>query len=167
MLPWLATKRTKFFAESEIGLWHGVSLCNSSGIAGLSLLCYWLLFSLLRAHSAQLSSVHSTLKIVPTRPWLTGPWNGRSSLSFSQSYIFQELKLWQNNWLFFSSSKGSLSSAQLSLAQLSSVHSTLKQVPTQPWLTGPWNGRSLLSFSQSYVFQVLKLWQNNWLLFLF
>ena len=99
MLPWLATKRTKFFAESEIGLWHGVSLCNSSGIAGLSLLCYWLLFSLLRAHSAQLSSVHSTLKIVPTRPWLTGPWNGRRLLSFSQRYIyvFQVLKLWQNN----------------------------------------------------------------------
>ena len=46
----------------------GVSACNSSDIAGLSLLCYWLLFSLLRAHSAQLSSVHSTLKIVPTRP---------------------------------------------------------------------------------------------------
>ena len=92
--PWLATKRTKIFAESEIGLWHGVSACNSSDIAGVSLLCYWLLFSLLRAHSAQLSSVHSTLKIVPTRPWLTGPWNGRSLLSFSQSCIFQVLKLW-------------------------------------------------------------------------
>ena len=147
MLPWLATKRTKFFAESEIGLWHGVSLCNSSGIAGLSLLCYWLLFSLLRAHSAQLSSVHSTLKIVPTRPWLTGPWNGRSSLSFSQSYIFQVLKLWQNNWLLFSLLRAHS-------AQLSSVHSTLKIVPTRPWLTGPWNGRSSLSFSQNYIFQV-------------
>ena len=78
-LPYIRASSKKIF-ESEIGLWLGVSVCNSSGIAELSLLCYWFLFSLLRAHSAQLSTFDSQNSSYSTLTYRTLKWQELAQL---------------------------------------------------------------------------------------